>query len=537
MTTATDMPLEEQMRQPRRSTRRVLLFVAIVALAFHAIQVLACRLVILPDSRQYIALAVSIADRGDFSQELFQFRPPGYPLILAAIFRVFGENSSTAMLVIQHLMAVAVAVIVAAMAWRLWRNRGFAAVAGVFCAFALHVGSMANTVMTEMPYTLALATCVLMLVYYVLGDGRKWLAAAALVAGVSAVIKPTGQLLIYTCLLAAIFQEWRAARGRRLDRRLRAICLGSAIATLPAVAAVLPVMINSHRHFGYFQMTAARGYALYYRMAFIDELDDPGNAALTELQEAIVEARRAGVVPERTTYKDFFLTLQAYRKTRGASMSDTFKVMERAANGLLVRHWKTVARRTVIYTYRTLFEPDFTYRFVPGGVDGAGGYMPRDEPLLGLGTYLKLADSLVGREAMHRYVPVRTDDTYLSVRWRRFVRWYRERIELGSPITGLLDSPYEELIAIAVVGGVLSLLRRNREGWLLLGFVVFSHVALSAFMQGPVGRYAVPVHPLMVMFQALVIVELARAGLAIARKGTAIASRRTPEVTARRTSA
>src|SRR5262245_19366020 len=74
------------------------------ALAINAISFSASQLWVSPDASYYVELAGGLADHADFRSELFLIRPPGYPLFLAAVFKVFGAASPIGILAIQHLM-------------------------------------------------------------------------------------------------------------------------------------------------------------------------------------------------------------------------------------------------------------------------------------------------------------------------------------------------------------------------------------------------------------------------------------------------
>ena len=84
----------------------VLVVVGVAAVLVEGFVFSASRLWFMPDSAWYISLATGLAERWDFSQNLFQFRTPGYPLFLAALFLLFGHSAGVALLVVQHAMVV-----------------------------------------------------------------------------------------------------------------------------------------------------------------------------------------------------------------------------------------------------------------------------------------------------------------------------------------------------------------------------------------------------------------------------------------------
>ena len=521
---------------PRR-IRGVLLIVALVGVLIQGIQVLACRPILLPDSRQYVLLATRILEHGDFGHELFQFRPPGYPLILAGIFSVFGSASGPAIMVLQHGMIVAIAILAALLGWYLTERRVIALLAGVFAAGALHVSGMANAILTETPYTLALTVCVTLLVRGIRRQSVGSIALASLAAGIATVVKPTGQVMVIVCVVVALYIAWRKyLRSPRSSFRRCAVGISgfAAASIVPAAAVMLPVALNSLRHFDRFQMTGTSGYCLYFRTAFVDDLDDPQSESLTALKLALEVAKRRGTMRSDATHHDFYLTLLAYQQVHQATLSETFELMGQAGTDMALKHWPGIARRTITHSYRTFFEPDYTYRILPGGAPDRAGYMAFDADVMSHTTFHEMAEQLVGTDVLSRYLPEAESPLPLTGLWSRLVGWYHRRIELGPPVVGILDTPYEEMTALALIGGVLALFRRHRAAWLLCAGVVAIHVVLSAALQGTLGRYTLPVHPVLNVLQALTIVALVDGVRWLARRSVLRASHRPPVATVQR---
>ena len=229
----------------------------VVALIANTLSLAASQLWLFPDSRWYLQLAAQIADRGDFSNDLFLIRTPGYPLLLAGIFRLFGSSSPAALLVLQHAMIVGVALLTTATAWHACRRRGVALVTGLLCAANLPLLSYANIVMTEACFAILLAGSVFLLLRYWRFGGRWSLAIASLLAGASYHMRPTGVLVVGVCLTAAMLRTHRQAQRLAADHpdmsttvrhgrsgwRLRAGHAGLALA--PALLMVLPWTIHT----------------------------------------------------------------------------------------------------------------------------------------------------------------------------------------------------------------------------------------------------------------------------------------------------
>ncbi|RME41137.1 MAG: phospholipid carrier-dependent glycosyltransferase, partial [Planctomycetota bacterium] len=188
--------------------------VAVVALLISLIHVLGSRLWVTPDASYYVTLAGGIADRGDFSNELFLIRPVGYPLFLAGVFRLFGPLSPDAIQVSQHLMVVGICVLAALIGWELTRRRSVALLTGLFVSLSLQLLTFANLIFAEVPYALALTACVYALVRFHRSGSLRCLAAASALAGIASLLRPTGLALVPVCVCVAL---WRTLRIRRAD--------------------------------------------------------------------------------------------------------------------------------------------------------------------------------------------------------------------------------------------------------------------------------------------------------------------------------
>ena len=171
--------------RPGPAPRAVIWTVVLGAAVSNAFCLAGSHLWVYPDSIDYIRLAGGLADRFDLHQELFLIRPPGYPAMLAVIFRVFESWSQTAILVVQHGMAIVAAGLTALIAWHLTQRKSVSLVAGLMCAGSLQVLAYANLVLTETPYMVTLLACVYFLVRYHHEGNLRVLALASLMAGLS----------------------------------------------------------------------------------------------------------------------------------------------------------------------------------------------------------------------------------------------------------------------------------------------------------------------------------------------------------------
>lgn len=491
-----------QSQATARSLVPILVLITVVAVVVEGFMVSASRLWAVGDAGMYLKLAAGIADRLDFGHEYFQIRGPGYPLLLAIIFRVFGTASPQVILVVQHAMVAGSAVLGALLAWTLWPRRSFALLAGLFGAFSLHLSAYANMVMTEVPYAFVLTACVLLLVRYHVAGGWGWLVGASAAAGLCATIKSIGELMPLLCLGVALHRMWTVRRRSVPVKRrcwLRATVLSLLAATGPAAAFILPVMLNNYRTCGYFQLSCCGDMALYHRAVAREKLDSDSSAALAQVRETLEEAKHRGLIPSDVRLGDKFRVNAAYRAVHGVSMAEAAKVMGQAAWDLIAENPGLILRRGVRYAYRSLFMPDLHYRVVPGEIPAE--MFDMEEATRWTALY-------VGPRTMAKYLPLNDRPTLTSPLRGGITRWYREHVEKGSPILGLVDTPYEEFVLLCVLGGLLSLVQANRMVWMVPGLVVFCHVVCSAYLIETAPRWVVPVHPLLHVFGAFGLVRV-----------------------------
>jgi hypothetical protein len=499
------------MEDRQKSVRAVYTWVALAALATNALSLAASHLWVYPDSIDYIVLAGGIADRADLTNELYLTRTPGYPLLLAILFRLFGAWSPAAILVIQHAMAVATAVLTAALAWRLTARRDVAWLAGVMCACSLQVLAYANLVLTETPFTLTMTALAWYLVRFHQDGRRRDLAWASVLCGIGYLLKPICLSALAVCVLVALHRVWRSwrtplpgASGANVPGHLRPAVVGLAWAMGPALAVAAPWMAISAVSHHSLQATRCLDYVLYLRAVTFDGLDSTTSVAMREIHETIAEAIRKGDLPPNADYRDRGTVTDAYRSVRNATFAESSVVLGRAGRDLMREHPWAIAAGTVKYAAWMMISPDPVYRFQPGGAPGVGGKRDAQADIYDIGTYSQGEGSWapVLAQTAH-YLPLATEPRVLTPLWIRITQWFHRTIEKGAPIIGVGDSPYEELALLGLLAGGLSFCTRQRSAWLIVGAIVALHVLVSAFLGGPQTRYAVPVKPLMCLYYSL----------------------------------
>ena len=509
----------------------VIIAVGVVALLINVLAVAGSQLWVSPDASYYVALAGGIADHLDFHNELFLIRPPGYPLMLAAIFALFGPDSATAIHVVQHAMVVAIAVLTAGIGWHITCRRSVSLIAGIMCASSLQLLAFANLIIAEVPFTLTLVASVYFLVKYHRLGGPRDLALASLLAGLGYLIRPIGMSVVALCVFAAAHRAWTGCatttaypnalslRSQTLEnlrpRRVRRSAIAVlSLAIIPAMCITLPVMAFNRRVQGADLSSSCAGVALYHRLAWMDGLDSSNSAALADIRAVVGEAIELGQAPPDTDYRKTGSVWRAYKSVRGVPLAEASLMMGEAARDLAREHPGWVLERTVRYALWMLMVPDSFYRFHPGGASGmvtptGESVRNTDAEIFDVATYQAMLRGWI--EPYGHYLTLRTDAKVSSPMWRGLARWYYRNIEKGPPLTGLGDSAYEEFTWLCLLGALASLGTRERMTWLLVGGVIMLQILPSAALAGPTPRYAVPIKPLMLIYAALLMVMGARA--------------------------
>jgi len=490
-----------------RVPARVVWIVGVVALSTNLASLLSSQLWVYPDSIDYIQLAGGIADRFDLTNELFLVRTPGYPVFLAAIFWMFGGWSPSAILIAQHVMAVATALLTAAIAWRLTSRRSVAVIAGILCACSLQVLAYANMVLTETPYTLTLVASVYCLVRYHQSEELRWLILASLLAGMGYLLRPVALYLVAVSSAAALLHVWKT-RERRLPRL--AVELGWAIVpTLMVASPWIVISAVSHRSL---QATRCLDYVFYIRPVTFDGLDSTQSAAMRDIHQVVDEAKRDGYIASNADFRDRATVIKAYRAVRNASFTESSKMLGQAGRDIMLENPWFITLGTFKYAAWMLLSPDPVYRFQPGGTPGRDGKRDTDAVIYGSGTYAFGDGSWEWLLKDYRhYLPLSVESRLLTPWWTTLSVWFHTYVENGPPFAGLGDHLFEELMGLCILGGAISLFRRDRSAWLLVALAISLHVWVSTFFGGPQTRYAVPVKPILWLYLSSVLVTILQA--------------------------
>jgi len=537
---------ETMLRDGRTSARGVYWAVAIVAVVVHAVSILSTPLWVYPDSVDYIELAGGLVQRGDWSNELFLVRPPGYPLLLAGIFELFGQFSPLAIQVLQHALGIATALLTVATALRVTRQAKVALIAGVLCAVSLQILAYCNMPLTEIPFTFTIVGATYYLVRYRQSGSLRLLVVCGLFAGLGYMIKPIGVFFFGPMALVVLVREWAGVYGRvqaspdastgGVDRRLscyvRRLAWAACAAGTPVVLVALPWVIQSARTHASNGTSRCLDYVLYFRPVELGRLDSPStrSAAMRDIWQVVAEAERRGLIKSPADHRDRLTVIQAYERVRGMPFAESSKVLGRAGLDILLENPVTVAVSTVKDAAWLLMAPDPVYRFVPGGAPGIGGQRDKSAELYDVSTYSVGPASWEGTLAGHRaYLPMDQAPRVMTPAWVKVKELFRAHVDRGpSPLT-VRDSLYEEFMLFAVLAGVVLVVRRRSLDACIPLLILTLYVGISALLAGSQTRYAVVVKPILFIWAGWGIVACVDVLVLIVRR---LAPRRAHPVTA-----
>ena len=166
------------------------------------------------DEGNYVGIAETLAQGAGIPDRWVWLRPPGYPLILAGLLRLFGRDLHAPM-VLQAVAGALVVATVAAIAGQLWGRRA-AIVAAWATALNPSLIYYTRILHTESLYLACAMLAVLALVWYTRAEATaRPLAVAAIFVGLAALLRPAIVAPLPLLLLWLIVRrpraEWRMA--------------------------------------------------------------------------------------------------------------------------------------------------------------------------------------------------------------------------------------------------------------------------------------------------------------------------------------
>jgi cell division septation protein DedD len=269
------------------------------------------------DAKTYARIARNVLEQHTFSDsEAAPYAPtlirlPGYPLFLAAIYKVFGHGNNGAVRIVQALIDTATCALIALLAFY-WepddeRKRAAAIAALALAAVCPFTAIYSATVLTEVPTMfLAVAMCVAATLAFrkmfttegteKSGDSTSaklalvWWLVAGLLGGLGVLFRPdsglfvaaVGLTLVVTSIWSAVSSVARHRFGSAIKRSVARVLISGTIFSLAFVLVLAPWTIRNARVFHLFQPLAPahgempdefvpRGYYLWLRTWLDDE--------------------------------------------------------------------------------------------------------------------------------------------------------------------------------------------------------------------------------------------------------------------------
>jgi 4-amino-4-deoxy-L-arabinose transferase-like glycosyltransferase len=240
------------------------------------------------DSLSYLLPGFDLATGRGF-EPLFK-RPPGYPLFVAGSLWLFGQQSLLGLLLAQHLVGLLTVALTYLLGRLLWGGAA-AGLAGLLAALSGPLLVTEHYVMSETLFGCLLCAALLAAT---LGLQRKrlvWLAAAGLLLGLAALVRPVAQLLL-PLLAASPLIVWRGGWSAGRAGLLLTGCY---------LLVVLPWMARNGAVQGSFTLAGGLGEGLAVRTIRLDQDFDfrppPGATDPLRAERAIYreEARQGSV--------------------------------------------------------------------------------------------------------------------------------------------------------------------------------------------------------------------------------------------------
>lgn len=449
MTAAAHAPAAAWTRDARRA---VLLATALSAIV-HLLMAGSLPLILTPDSGEYVRGALALRDGSGPWVELN--RTPGYPLLLAAIFALFGVGAG-GILIVQNVLAVASCALVTWTATRLATPRA-ALAAGVLFAIEPWSLVLANYVLTETATVFAVVVAAAL----ALGVRRATVPAALAVGAALAaacLTRPAIQSMVPFFALAWLL-------GLQVAPRRRVMLGGALVASVVACCAPW-LAYNATRGVRGFAGTS--GSTLWYGVAMAG-LVDPDAAPDAATRAAAIRELRPGT-GDPAVHRVIF----AFDAYRSLEQSERFGAWARASIarrplGYVVAAWDAlrwqlnagVAGRPAMYDELSFFAERLTWD-------------THDPPRA-------VAPNFQNPGALPK-------PWAFSVAWHGGVLQTYARVVARAPLHGIPQVP---LFLCALVACALASWRRAWPlAMVLLGTIVF--VLAHAMLLLPVARHALP---------------------------------------------
>lgn len=486
-----------------------MLIVLGLSAAVNALEVLGASVLYQPDSGNYVLWGYEMAYRFTLASVNLN-RVPGYPVLEAPFFRLFGDNAMYALKVFQHGQMVALSGVIVALGDCLDRKGRLGFVAGVFSCFALQLHSYAHQPMSELPYALMAALGLLYAFRYAQGGTSAALMVSVSLFGVATLIRPAGVLLgpmvVGLAGLRAVFPRWNylwpeggpRARGLAVRQMLGA---GAVVMVL-----WVPWPAYNAMRFHHFGMTATFGQNFWSNVVEYGEIWDENSPAVQDIHRRwdeyqVMQTAKGIVADPHYTWRSHHPTTTAYMAASGADFLQTNKVMQQGAMDSLRRYPGRFFRHIAHNLWITLAIPEPTYLYAQTFSDD--DIRPR---------WMVSSFSLTEIEPIRAYINSLAEGAGFG---RDRVTF--DRATVFTPLYVRLALWYHQLasneilnIALVVVGGAIACFhaaRRRGLPWLALVLMLLYLVVVPMVVVPGAPRHRLPADPELQLIYAAVVVS------------------------------
>jgi 4-amino-4-deoxy-L-arabinose transferase-like glycosyltransferase len=270
-----------------------------------------------PDAPLYLAIANGILHGPDAagSSPVGDFRPPGYPAFIALLQLLPGRTADTVVFV-QHLLGVLLSASVFIVGARYF-GRAVGLVAGLLVAMHHAMGYVEHEVFADFLFGAIVWVGTVVLMRGVAERRISLVAVAGLCFGLSAYVKPVGQVLLLAPLIALGLgtRDWRFALK------------GFAAAAVALLVVTAPWLVRNQVVYGHPTMSIQGGDALWWRVFDQDRLAMTATTPEEVQAKAIYERTIAGTSPGQITYSHTAVLSELNK--RGLSLPDALALERR----------------------------------------------------------------------------------------------------------------------------------------------------------------------------------------------------------------
>ena len=208
-----------------------------------------------PDGYGYLSIADDLLAGDGFSPRSL-YRPPGYPLLIAVADLALPGRTEQAVIIAQHLIGAALAVVVLLVAWRCFGKLP-AIVAAVLALVSPQMVALEHEVLSDFLFMVVVVAGIAALALAVQEEepALRRLAVVGALFGAATLVKPLGQVLVVLVPIVLVLLARRRAYALR----------GSLVATLAMAAVVVPWIAHNYIRFDRATISTIGDQTLFWR--------------------------------------------------------------------------------------------------------------------------------------------------------------------------------------------------------------------------------------------------------------------------------